>query len=67
MARTFSLEAVARLRFLETSGRSRRSHSRRQSLGTKGSTTTSSLSHGRCPSRTAGGWTSNGRDRWSSA
>lgn len=65
MARTSSLEVVAGSKLLGTSRRSRRSLSRRQSSGMKESATSTSLSHGRRPTRMVGGLTSSGRDRWS--
>lgn len=68
MARTSSLEAVAeRSGLLGTSKRLRRSLLRRQSSGTKEPITSSSLSHDRCSTRTAGEWMSSGRGRWSFA
>lgn len=62
-ARTSSPEAVAGSRTLGMSGRS---HSRKLSSETKAPTTSSSLSHDRCPTKTVGGWTSSGKGLWSS-
>lgn len=63
MARTSLLEVVAGSRI---PGTWRRSHSRRQSSGTKALMTTTSLSHSRCRTRIVGGWTSSGKGHWSS-
>lgn len=63
MDRTSSLEVVAGSR---TVGTSRRLRSRRLSWGMMASTTGSSLSHDQHSTTTVGGWTSSGRDHWSS-